>query len=87
MAVAVLTTEEFDATLVDPGTVKFADAFPVRWTTEDVDGDGDLDMLFHFKTQELNLDANSTEATLTGATTVGEEITGTDEVRIVPPLK
>jgi hypothetical protein len=54
---------------------------------EDVDGDGDVDLLFHFKTQELQLDANSTEATLTGATTDGTPIEGTDTVKIVPKGK
>ena len=85
--VAVLTTDDFDASTVDPVTVEFADASPLRWATEDVDGDGDVDLLFHFKTQELNLDENSTEATLTGDTTDGKHIKGTDTVNIVPKGK
>ena len=85
--VAVLTTEDIDAITIDPDTVKFAGASPLRWTQEDVDNDGDMDMLFHFKTQELNLDENSTEAMLTGETFGGDGITGTDEVRIVPKKK
>ena len=87
MPVAVLTTGDFDATTVDSDTVEFAGASPVRWTMEDVDGDGDTDLLFHFKTQELNLDKNSTEATLTGYTSGGEFIWGTDTVNIVPKGK
>lgn len=51
---------------------------------EDVDGDGDLDMLFHFEPQELNLTASSNEAMLTGKTTAGTPIYGTDTVNIVP---
>jgi len=82
--VAVLTTEVFDASTVDPSTVKFAGASPVRWTMEDVNGDGDVDLLFHFKTQELNLTEDNTEATLTGFTYGGQPIEGTDSVRIVP---
>ena len=39
--VAVLTTPDFDAATVDPATVEFAGASPVRWTMEDVDGDTD----------------------------------------------
>jgi len=85
--VAVLSTAEYDATLIDPDTVLFAGALPVRWTQEDVDGDGDMDMLFHFKTQELDLDATSTEATLTGTTFGGQPIQGTDMVNIVPKGK
>jgi len=82
--VAVLTTDDFDASTVDPVTVLFADAAPLRWTLEDVDGDGDVDLLFHFKTQELDLDENSTEATLTGSTYGGQAIQGVDTVNIVP---
>ena len=85
--VAVLTTDAFDASSVDPDTVEFADAQPVRWTLEDVDGDGDVDLLFHFKTQELNLTGDSTEATLTGSTYAGQAIQDTDTVNIVPKGK
>jgi hypothetical protein len=82
--VAVLTTSEFDANTVDPSSIVFAGARPVRWVMQDVDYDGDMDMLFSFKTQELNLIAGSTEATLTGATLIGWPIQGTDTVNIVP---
>jgi hypothetical protein len=82
--VAVLTTESFNAAMVDPATVDFAGAVPVHCTLEDVDGDGNEDMLLHFRTQELNLDKDSTEATLTGETTEGVSIQGTDAVQIVP---
>jgi hypothetical protein len=82
--VAVLTTNDFDASAVDPVTVTFAGAAPLRWASEDVDSDGDVDLLFHFKTQELNLDSSSTEATLAGETFDGVSIQGTDTVNIVP---
>jgi hypothetical protein len=49
-----------------------------------VDGDGDLDLLFHFGTENLNLTEDSEYATLTGQTFDGHEITGTDSVQIVP---
>ena len=81
--VAVLTTDVFDATTVDPASVVFAGASPLRWAYEDVDGDGDIDLLFHFDTQELNLDGNSTEASLTGVTFDGVPIHGVDSVNIV----
>ena len=86
--VAVLTTEDFNASDVDPTTVEFAGAKPVRWKLCDVDDDGEVDMLFHFKTKDLvELDENSTKATLTGMTFGGEDIELTDEVRIVPQKK
>lgn len=70
--VAVLTTEDFDASTIDPDTVLFAGASPVRSMLCDVDDDGNDDLLFHFKTQKLlksdnnpdGLDENSTKATL-----------------------
>jgi len=85
--VAVLTADDFDASTVDPSTVEFAGASPVRWTMEDVDGDGDLDLILHFKTQELGLTEDSTDSTLTGKTYDGELLWGTDTVNIVPKGK
>jgi uncharacterized repeat protein (TIGR01451 family) len=86
--VAILTTDDFDASTVDPTTVMFAGAAPLRWTMEDVDRDGDMDLLFHFKTQELTeLNSESTEAILTGETFGGHLIEGIDTVNIVPPKK
>ena len=82
-----MTTDEFDASTINPETVLFAAVAAVRWTEEDVDVDGDLDLLFHFKTQELNLDKDSTEATLTGITYDGQVIEGTDTANIVPKGK
>ncbi len=82
--VALLSSSDFDATSVDPKSLLFAEAGPVRWNTVDVDEDGDVDLLCHFRTQELNLDVESTEAVLTGTTYNGMEIKGVDSVRIVP---
>lgn len=97
--VAILTTDNFDAGSIDPATVTFAGAEPERWKLEDVDGDGYDDLLLHFRTQELDLDQDSTEATLkaqlTGPITIqstaqvsgGTIVSGTDEVRIVSSKK
>jgi hypothetical protein len=85
--VAVLTTGDFDATAIDPDTAQFAGATPRYWSFKDVDHDGEDDIIFHFRTQELALDQNSTEATLTAELLTGEEVYGTDEVRIVPSKK
>ncbi len=84
--VAVLTTGSFDAATVDGSTVLFAGASPDHGGghLEDVDGDGDLDWLGHFRTQNTTLDENSTEATLTGQTTGGQDIEGSDSVQITP---
>ena len=82
--VALLTTDRFNASTADPESVVFAGALPLHWAVQDVDSDGDADLVFHFKTQELTLDEDSTEATLTGETIGGLPIQGTDTVNIVP---
>jgi hypothetical protein len=93
--VAVLTTDDFNAgTLVPDYSILFAGASSVHTTLRDVDEDGDMDMLFHFRTQKLvELNEDSTEATLTAtltstftrssALTAGDVIQGTDKVKVM----
>jgi hypothetical protein len=57
IAVALLSTADFNAALVDVGSVRFAGAAAVQWALEDVNGDGRLDMVLHFRTQDTNLRA------------------------------
>ena len=85
IAVAILTTEDFDAQLVDPSTVRFGPGAATeshnRWHVKDVDEDGDWDLLFHFNTQETGIQCDDTEAKLTGALfSDGGPITGTDTI-------
>ena len=82
--VAILTTDEFDAAMVDPDTVLFAGAAPVHYAMEDVDNDGDMDMILHFNTQETDIMPGDTEATLTAQTYDGKAFFGTDSVRTIP---
>jgi len=85
--VAILTTDTFDATSVDPSTVLFGatgtEAAPVHAALADVDGDGDLDLILHFNTQDTGIECGDTSASLTGETTGGEEITGSDSIQTV----
>ena len=55
IAVAILTTDNFDASWVNAASVVFAGASAVHSALEDVDGDGDLDMVLHFRVQDTNL--------------------------------
>jgi len=82
--VAILSSVDFDAAQVDPATVLFEGASPVRWAFGDVNEDGILDLLFHFKTQELEILEDDVDATLTGETFDGTSIEGSDSVNIVP---
>jgi hypothetical protein len=83
--VAILTTPAFDAADVDPETVVFEGASPVHHGPEDVDEDGDLDLVMHFRTQETEIAGDATEACLTGQTFSGQPVQGCDVIRIVPP--
>jgi hypothetical protein len=56
IAVTLFATADFDASSVDVGTVLFAGAYAVHSALEDVDHDGDLDMVLHFRTQDTVLD-------------------------------
>jgi hypothetical protein len=49
---------------------------------EDADGDGDLDMVLHFKVQDAGIKAGDTEAKLKGKAN-GVLIEGTDSVNVV----
>ena len=91
--VAILSSETFDATQVDPETVELAGAgVAVRGKgnkylahEEDVNEDGLLDLVCQVETE--NLDPGTFQdglAKLTGITYDGQEIEGWDEITIVP---
>jgi len=79
--VAILTTADFDATTVAPGSVMFAGASADHWLLEDADLDGDIDLVLYFGTQETNIASGDTEACLTGDTFGTVPIVGCDSVR------
>lgn len=81
--VAVLTDAGFDATTIDASTVAFgpAGAAPAHGGhIEDVDGDGDLDTVFHFRTADAGIACGDAQAALTGQTSSGDAFEGSDAV-------
>jgi len=85
--VAILTTEAFDATSIDPSTTMFgpdgATEAHGKGHIEDADYDGDLDLVLHFKTQDTGISCGASAAFLTGATFDGQAIEGSDSIDIV----
>jgi hypothetical protein len=88
--VAILSTASFDATTVDPASVCFGGAEDAsqrdcseahgRGHLEDVNGDGRLDVLLYFETQQTGIDPGDTQACLSGKTFAGVDIEGCDAI-------
>ena len=82
---AILTTDTFDAAQVDPLTVAFgpngATESDGQSHIQDVDDDGDMDLVLHFNIQDTGIQCGDTEASLTGETFSGDAIEGTDTVK------
>ena len=85
--VAILTTDTFDAGTVDPTTLRFGrsgtEATPTQSALEDVDGDGDVDLILHVKTQTTGIRCGDTSAALTARRFGGQPIGGSDSVNTV----
>jgi hypothetical protein len=98
LAVAVLTTPNFDASQFTPKMAHLNDSNSAmidpctgpsaqRWSLDDENGDGRLDLVFFFSIQDLNLTLNSTSATLMahGSYSMTEmHIEGVDSVKVIP---
>ncbi|MFH1884703.1 MAG: leucine-rich repeat domain-containing protein [Planctomycetota bacterium] len=92
--VAILSSDGFDATTVDPDTVELAGSgVAVRGKgsklmahEEDINGDNLVDLLVQVSTENLDPDSfQDGYAILTGSTYDGQAIKGQDEITIVPP--
>lgn len=85
--VAILTTDTFDATTIDPLSVRFgpdgAKETHNKGHIEDANHDGDPDLVLHFKTQATGITCGDTSASLTGETFDGDPIQGSDAIKIV----
>ncbi len=99
LPIAILSTEEFDATQVKFDTLMFGDPLlidnggtavsPLRSALEDVSGDGLLDLTLKFSVAEMvkhgALVPDTLDGILIGLLVDGTSITGMDSIRIVPP--
>jgi hypothetical protein len=94
--IVLFTTDTFDASTVDVSTVIWAGAGAYHSSLEDVDNDGDLDLVMHFRLKDTDLldvfaglaekNGNNkkqsfhVDTTLTAETTDGNQILGTSAV-------
>jgi len=84
--VAILTTDDFNATDVNASSVRFGPGMATEahekahW--EDVNGDSRADLVLHFRIQETDIVKGNTEACLTGETNGGTPIEGCDSIQI-----
>ena len=89
---AILSSATFDATSVDPATVTLAGATvrligkgdKASCSTQDVNGDGLLDLVCHVLTAQFMVEAGSSVAVLEASTFGGKAIKGEDSIQVVP---
>jgi len=85
--VAILSVSGFHARSISVNTIRFGrtgtEASPSQSALTDVNRDGKLDLLLHFRTQESGIRCGDITAVLTGTTTSGMAIKGADRIRTV----
>jgi len=85
--VAILGSAELDVTQVDVSTLDFEGATPTHNAgghLVDVNDDGFLDLVSHYRTQETGITEGQTEACLTGDLLSGVPIDSCDVITTVP---
>ena len=85
--IAILTTEQFDATSIDMTSLRFGvtgeEAAALRALLDDVDADGDTDLLVFFRSRDTGIGCETVFTYISGVTMTGESIAGIDSVAMV----
>ena len=83
--VAAITTPSRDARTLIPSSVRFGhlgvEAPEIGFTIRDVDGDGDLAVVFEFKVRATGILCGDTAARLTATASVGPPFSGADAIQ------
>jgi len=87
--VAILSTAQFDAVAqLNQGSLTFGrmgvEMSLASCNSTDVNGDGLLDLVCHFNTQQSGFQSGDTQGILRGSMIDGTSIAGTEKVRIIP---
>lgn len=84
---AILTTSALDARTVQVSTVRFGrlgtEATPTQSALADVDRDGDIDLVLHFRAEDTGIRCGDNMALVTGRTKTGLAIKGADAITTV----
>lgn len=83
ITVQILTTPDFDAAEIDPATLRFGPAMATveRFSFEDVDRDGDLDLVLKFRTQAAGIRCGDTSVSIQGETFENRQVVGEASIR------
>jgi hypothetical protein len=85
--VAILGTPTSDLSYIDIPTLRFGltghDVPPEHFLFDDIDGDGDQDLLVFFSANNSNIECDTLFTYVTGKFVGGELFAGTDSVHVV----
>ena len=84
--VAILSTDSFDVGTVDQASLRFGPGLALaegNGHLEDVNGDGQPDLVLRFRVRESGIQCGDTSVSITGETLNGIPIQGTDAIRTV----